>query len=95
MDTMSHWKKVLVAFALVAAFTFAFGPAVDAKEPNQVKCPVRSSPVNKNVYTDYQGKRIYFCCPPCIQEFKKNPDKYMKQFEREGVVLEDAPTAKK
>ena len=92
---MDRWKKALVAFALVAALAFAFGSPVDAKEPNQEKCPVLSSPVNKKIYTDYQGKRIYFCCPPCIQEFKKNPDKYMKQFEKEGVILEDAPTAKK
>ena len=92
---MDRWKKVFVAFALVAVFGLAFGYAVDAKEPNQAKCPVLSSPVNKKIYTDYQGKRIYFCCPPCIQEFKKNPDKYMKQFEKEGVILEDAPTAKK
>lgn len=92
---MNHGKKVFVAFALAAAFLIAFGFAADAKEPNQVKCPVLSSPVNKNVYTDYRGKRIYFCCPPCIQEFKKDPEKYMKQFEKEGVMLEDAPTAKK
>ena len=92
---MNHRKKVFVAFALVAAFVLAFSFAADAKEPNQVKCPVLGSKVSKKVYTDYQGKRIYFCCPPCIQDFKKDPDKYMKQFEKEGVVLEDAPTAKK
>jgi YHS domain-containing protein len=91
---MDHRKKVFVAFALVAAFFFAFGFAVDAKEPNQVKCPVLGSKINKKVYTDYQGKRIYFCCPPCIQDFKKDPERYMKQFEQEGIVLEDAPAPK-
>ena len=30
-----------------------------------------------------------------IKEFKKNPEKYMKQFEKEGVILEDAPAVKK
>jgi YHS domain-containing protein len=93
MNTMDHWKKLFVGAGLCLAF--AFGPTVDAKETNQLKCPVLSGSVNRNVYTDYQGKRIYFCCPPCIQEFKKNPDKYMKQFEEEGVVLEDAPVSKK
>ena len=92
---MLHSKRVFVALALLAAFFLALGPAVGAKEPNQVKCPVLGSPVNKKIYTDYQGKRIYFCCPPCIEEFKKNPDKFMKQIEKEGVVLEDAPTSKK
>ena len=90
-----QFKRVLLGLTIIFAF-FLVGLSYGfAEEPNQVKCPVLSSPVNKNVYTDYQGKRIYFCCPPCIQEFKKNPDKYMKQFEEEAVVLEDAPAAKK
>jgi len=25
----------------------------------------------------YNGKVIGFCCPDCIDEFKKNPEKYM------------------
>lgn len=92
---MKSYKKLTLAVALIIAFAFISGTVGYAEEPNQVKCPVMSGPTNKNVYTDYQGKRIYFCCPPCIQQFKKDPDKYMKQFEKEGVVLEDAPTAKK
>jgi len=92
---MRQWKRFLVVLVLSAAFIFALGPAAAAKEPNQVKCPVLGSPVNKKIYTDYQGKRIYFCCPPCIGEFKKNPDKFMKQIEKEGILLEDAPKPQK
>lgn len=88
-------RKYVAAVMLASALVFAFGFAVDAKESHQATCPVLGSSVSKKVYTDYQGKRIYFCCPPCIQEFKKDPDKYMKQFEKDGVVLEDAPTARK
>jgi YHS domain-containing protein len=92
---MNCFRKVLLTVALIVAFAFVAGSAGYAKESNQVKCPVLSGPANRNVYTDYKGKRIYFCCPPCIQEFKKDPEKFMKQFEEEGVVLEDAPAAKK
>jgi len=49
-------------------------------------------PINKNIYVDYKGKRIYFCCPACPEEFKKDPDKYMKKLEAEGVELEKAPS---
>lgn len=92
---MNCQKKMLLGVALIIALALALMPVVDAKDPNQVKCPVLGSPINKKVYTDYQGKRIYFCCPPCIQDFKKNPEKYMKQFEKEGIILEDTPAAKK
>jgi len=87
--------KVIVSVALVFALAIVFSSASFAKEPNQKMCPVVGGMVNKNIYTDYQGKRIYFCCPPCIPEFKKNPEKYMKKLEKDGVVLEDAPVQKK
>ena len=50
--------------------------------------------VNKNIYADYKGKRVYFCCPPCLRAFKKDPDTYMKKLEEQGVVLEKAPEPK-
>lgn len=27
-------------------------------------------------FADYQGKRYYFCCRPCVKAFKKNPEKF-------------------
>ncbi len=54
--------------------------------PGQVVCPVSGEPVNKATaatYT-YKGKTYYFCCPACISEFKKDPEKYIKRMkERE------------
>ena len=29
----------------------------------------------------YQGKVVGFCCEKCIDEFKKDPDKYMKDLK--------------
>ena len=58
----------------------------------QTTCPIiKGSKINKNRYVDYEGKRIYFCCPGCDREFLKDPQKYMKEFEEAGIVLEDAP----
>ncbi len=92
---MMNVKKALLSIALAGAVLLWVGMAAEAKGPNQVKCPVMGSSINKKIYTDYKGKRIYFCCPPCVQDFKKNPEKYMKKIEKDGVVLEDAPTEKK
>jgi len=92
---MNLSPKIVVTVVLIISLAFALSVVAFAKELNQTKCPVLGNPVSKKVYTDYNGKRIYFCCPPCIKEFKKNPEKYMKQFEKEGVILEDAPAAKK
>ncbi len=58
----------------------------------QTTCPVMGGKINKKFYADYKGKRVYFCCPDCIQAFKKNPDKYVKKLERAGVILAKAQT---
>jgi len=64
---------------------------VKKAQPNQKMCPVMGNPINKEVYSDYNGKRIYFCCKDCTEKFKENPDQYISKSEKEGVVFEDAP----
>ena len=67
------------------------GISEDLKVPNQETCPVMGKKINKEVFTDYKGKRVYFCCEGCIEKFKKSADEHMKKFEEESVVLADAP----
>ena len=57
----------------------------------QTTCPVMGNPIDKKYYVDYQGKRVYFCCPSCPAKFKGDPEKYIKVMKDQGVVLEDAP----
>ncbi len=60
--------------------------------PNsQTKCPVLGGDINKEVFIDCEGKRIYFCCPGCDKKFKAGPDEYLKKLEEEGVDLENTP----
>jgi YHS domain-containing protein len=63
------------------------------KTPTQTVCPVLAGKVNKDIYVDYKGHRIYFCCEGCDKEFKKDPEKYMKKLEAQGVELEKSPAA--
>jgi YHS domain-containing protein len=43
----------------------------------QKTCPVLGNPIDKNIYTEYKGKKVYFCCSMCKPEFEKNPEKYI------------------
>ncbi len=52
------------------------------------------NPINKNVYADYQGKRIYFCCENSKRQFENDSEKYIKKFRELGVTLEDAPAGR-
>lgn len=61
------------------------------KSAAQTTCPVMGGKINKDVYVDYEGKRVYFCCPGCETKFMEDPEMYIKQMEAEGVVLEKTP----
>jgi YHS domain-containing protein len=85
----------LAAFAAGSLWSTEVRAAAEAKPAppaaTQTKCPVLGGDVNKQVYVDYKGKRIYFCCEGCDQEFKKDPEKYLKKMQEEGVTLEPTP----
>jgi Cu(I)/Ag(I) efflux system membrane fusion protein len=51
-----------------------------AKTTEQTICPVMGGKIDKTVFTNYQGKRVYFCCPGCIDEFNKDPEKYIRDL---------------
>lgn len=87
-------------------FTFAFGLVVlgagyvltserGDSPKSQAYCPVMGGEINKSIFTDMDGKRIYFCCSNCIGEFKKEPEKYLKKLEAQGVVLAKVPSSGK
>ncbi|MHC1727482.1 MAG: YHS domain-containing protein [Syntrophobacteraceae bacterium] len=84
--------KFVVLFAVTfGLLSLGWGMAGVATAAPQTKCPVMSLKVDDKTYVDYQGKRVRFCCPGCVDTFKKEPDKYMKKMEAEGVTLEKAP----
>jgi len=62
-------------------------PASHKLKP-QTTCPVMGGAIDKNQYVDYKGKRIYVCCPDCIDKVKKNPEKYIKKLEKMGQSVE-------
>ncbi len=86
-------KKLKILILGLALAAFAAGSLWAAGPKPQTTCPVLAGNIDKQVYADYQGKRIYFCCKGCDTEFKKDPDKYMKKLEEQGVTPEPSPAA--
>lgn len=47
----------------------------------QTQCPVlANNPIDRDVFVEYKGKKVYFCCQACVAEFNKNPEKYISQL---------------
>jgi len=86
---MNKRTKIVIVSLVVLAFLFAGSGVVLAKETKEAeRCVVMGGKINKDVYVDYEGQRVYFCCAACIDEFNKNPEKYLKKMEEAGVKPE-------
>jgi len=46
----------------------------------QTTCPIMGGAINKAVFVEYQGKKVYFCCKGCETEFNKEPEKYVAKL---------------
>jgi YHS domain-containing protein len=47
----------------------------------QTMCPIMdNNPINKDIFVEYKGKKVYFCCNACVAEFNKDPEKYAKDL---------------
>lgn len=48
-------------------------------------CPVMPDmKVDPQVFADYKGKRVYFCCLKCKSTFQANPTKYLHRLPQFG-----------
>ncbi len=87
---MSRFKNIFPVLAFFVCLSVLILPGSSLAK-DQTECPVMGGLINKNVYADHQGNRVYFCCPPCLKEFKKDPDKYVKKLKEQGVALAKSP----
>lgn len=53
----------------------------------QTLCPIMGNPISEDVFMDYQGDRVYFCCAGCQEKFAAEPEKYLKQMADAGITL--------
>lgn len=55
-------------------------PQDDIVSTEQEFCPVMGGKIDKDIFTEYKGKKVYFCCPGCIETFEKDPEKYINKL---------------
>jgi len=81
----------VVAIAMLGgAATRAADTAAPAEKKQEV-CPIMGGAINKKLFVDYQGKRIYVCCRACIEKVKANPEESLKKLAAAGVTPATAP----
>ncbi|MCL7489779.1 MAG: YHS domain-containing protein [Desulfobulbaceae bacterium] len=83
-------SKMKITTGIIITTFLIIGAYVAVAAQPQTICPVMGNPINKNIYTDYNGKRVYFCCPPCPSNFVKHPEAYLQRLAQIGQ--EPVPT---
>lgn len=99
-------KRMMLTVIVAMVLAFSLAGAGLAADPttalmdkpqvgkSQVACPVQGGKINQELYADYQGQRVCFCCPECIPIFKKNPEAYLKKMREQGVAPQNTPGGK-
>jgi len=94
---------ICLASLLLGTLSYAEekGTTMDQEESKAVEvgnqiCPVSGNKVGEMgeiVKYEYKGKIYNLCCPACIKDFKKDPEKYSKIAEEEvnGKKLQETP----
>ena len=50
----------------------------------QTVCPIMGNKINKEIFTEHSGQKVYFCCAMCIDKFKAAPEKYLSKLPQFG-----------
>jgi hypothetical protein len=77
-------SAALLALVLAAGCTEQIGqqgneppeaatPADESAPKAQTKCPITGRPIDKTLFVEAEGYRIYVCCPACIDKVQGDP----------------------
>ena len=67
---------------------------VEKESIAQKTCPVMGGKINKNLFYEYKGQKIYVCCSACIDKVKENPEKYLKKVKEDIAKAEKVDISK-
>jgi YHS domain-containing protein len=60
----------------------------------KISAPGEAGAMGEAIKYEYNGKIYNLCCPMCVKDFKKNPEKYSKVAEDEAAKDKEANPAK-
>jgi Cu(I)/Ag(I) efflux system membrane fusion protein len=55
-------------------------PSTSAGEIEQTHCPVMGGKINPEVFIEYKGVKVYFCCWGCDDKFLAEPEEYIPKL---------------
>lgn len=92
LPAISRWCVPFLLLAVMASFVYAAdrNAAADSEQTQTTNafCPVMPDMKTvPEIFTDHQGKRVYFCCVNCRAAFGRTPEKYLDRLPQFGGTM--------
>jgi YHS domain-containing protein len=87
-------KSFVLALATVAACLTLSLRAEDKGEEYKALCPVSGKAVDESAFVEYNGGKVFFCCPNCPGAFKKDTAKFAAKANQQLVGTKQAVAVK-
>ncbi|MCR4317757.1 MAG: hypothetical protein NUW37_15555 [Planctomycetes bacterium] len=86
MSSMENHEAHEMRATAEPALAEASGEIIDLRN---MYCPIQKGKTKADVYVDYEGFRVHFCCPGCDEEFLATPDEHLLALmDDEGLTPE-------
>lgn len=77
---------LLLVVQLMAANVTTMADTTSVKILTNEYCPVTTTEkADPNIFVDFEGQRIHFCCQKCKRDFVADPDKYLENLQLSEV----------
>ncbi len=81
--------------ASVALLVISVGlMAAEKKAESKMTCPVSGKAADESTSVEYQGAKVYLCCPGCVEPFKKDTAKFAAKANQQLVATKQAKQVK-
>ncbi len=86
-EVQNNAEVQVITTATLPTDTVEVGNKICPVSGNKIPAPGEKMEMgDKPVKVEYKGKAYNLCCPMCIKDFKKNPEKYSAIADKEVSV---------
>src|SRR5205085_7720961 len=94
-EDMSLARLPIISMACVAALLALRVAAAPAPAPGAAMnklCPVMTDqPAKDEIFVDYAGRHVHFCCNNCLKRFRNEPERFIANLDGAASSSVTAP----
>lgn len=92
-------KNLIILFAALTSVSLLHADEKPLRDVKDMVCPVKategceggycSKKVKRDIFVEYEGRKVYFCCKGCVKVFEKDPKTFLKKTQEQWQVIDN------